>query len=251
MRECAIETADLCKSFSIGREIIPILQDINLSVYKKDFLTIMGPSGSGKSTLLYLLGGLDKPTKGIVKVLGNNISGLTDSTESSLRRRELGFIFQFYNLIPNLDVEDNILLPIILDNKNRKDYMKQLDQILNLVGLSGRRKHRPGQLSGGQQQRVAIARALINNPDIILADEPTGNLDSKAGNEILLLLHEINEVKGKTIIMVTHSKEASNYGNRLIYLKDGEIYSDTMKNMEEEVADELPYRYNERQVIKI
>lgn len=231
MKECAIETADLFKCFSIGKEIIPILQNINLRVYKKDFLTIMGPSGSGKSTLLYLLGGLDKPTKGIVKVLGNEISGLTDSAESSLRRRELGFIFQFYNLIPNLDVEDNVLLPIILDNKNRKDYMKQLDQILNLVGLSGCRKHRPGQLSGGQQQRVAIARALINNPDIILADEPTGNLDSKTGNEILSLLHEINEVKGKTIIMVTHSKEASDYGTRSIYLKDGAIHSDSMRNM--------------------
>jgi putative ABC transport system ATP-binding protein len=251
MKECAIETADLYKSFSIGKEITLILQNINLSVYKRDFLTIMGPSGSGKSTLLYLLGGLDKPTKGIVKVLGNEISGLTDSAESSLRRRELGFIFQFYNLIPNLDVEDNVLLPIILENKNRKDYMKQLDQILNLVGLSGHRKHRPGQLSGGQQQRVAIARALINNPDIILADEPTGNLDSKTGNEILSLLHEINEVKGKTIIMVTHSKEASDYGTRSIYLKDGAIHSDSMRNMEEGVAEDLPNRYNERQVIKI
>lgn len=236
MKSNAIETINLYKNFSIGNEDIPILNNINLSVKKEDFLTIMGPSGSGKSTLLYLLGGLDNPSSGKVLLLGKDISLMKDSTESSMRRKELGFIFQFYNLIPNLNVEENILLPIILDNKKVKDYTRQLEEILKLVGLSSRREHRPSQLSGGQQQRVAIARALISNPDIILADEPTGNLDSKTGSEVLALLHKIHKTQGKTIIMVTHSEEAASYGNRSIYLKDGIICRDEAKLSEEAVA---------------
>lgn len=236
MKNIVIEADHIYKSYTIGNDKISILKNINLAIKKKEFITIMGPSGSGKSTLLYLLGGLDNPTSGKIKLLGNDISDMRDSAESAMRRKELGFIFQFYNLIPNLDVEENILLPVILDNKNRKDYSQKLDQLLELVGLSERRKHRPGQLSGGQQQRVAIARALINDPDIILADEPTGNLDSKTGSEVLELLQRIHQTKGKTIIMVTHSQEAAAYGNRSIYLKDGEICRDEKYNMEEAVA---------------
>ena len=236
IEDIAIEANDLGKSYTIGNETIPILNNINLTVNKKDFLTIMGPSGSGKSTLLYLLGGLDYPTDGKISLLGTDISKMKDSAESAMRRKDIGFVFQFYNLIPNLNVEENILLPILLDNKRPKDYSVQLDQILELVGLTDRRKHRPSQLSGGQQQRVAISRALINDPDIILVDEPTGNLDSKTGNEVLKLLHDINKKKNKTIIMVTHSEEAAAYGNRSIYLKDGEIYRDEIRKTEDSVA---------------
>lgn len=236
MKENAIQAIELKKSYSFGKDTLTVLTDINLTVKRHDFLTIMGPSGSGKSTLLYMLGGLDKPTGGRVILLGKEIAGMKDKAESSMRRKELGFIFQFYNLIPNLNVEENILLPIILDNRNSKDYRQYLDQLLEFIGLADRRKHRPGQLSGGQQQRVAIARALISDPEIILADEPTGNLDSKTGGEVLELLNEIHEEKGKTIIMVTHSREAAAYGSRSIYLKDGVICRDDVQNKEGAVA---------------
>jgi putative ABC transport system ATP-binding protein len=148
---------------------------------------------------------------------------MKDKEESIMRRRDMGFVFQFYNLIPNLNVEENILLPILLDGKKASKYKKELDEILNIVGLSDKRKHTPRELSGGQQQRVAIARALIGNPEIILADEPIGNLDSKTGTEIMQLLKKINTEKGKTIVMVTHSKESAEYSNRVIYVQDGKI----------------------------
>jgi len=183
----------------------------------------MGPSGSGKSTLLYLLGGLDNPTSGSVKISGKELSVMKDKAKSIMRRRDVGFVFQFYNLIPNLDVEDNIMLPILLDGKKIKDYRKKLDDILEVVGLTDRRKHTPRELSGGQQQRVAIARALINEPEVILADEPIGNLDSKTGQEIMELLRRINLENGKTIVQVTHSSDAASYGQRIIYVKDGKV----------------------------
>jgi putative ABC transport system ATP-binding protein len=218
-----IETVGVYKSYQMGKSTVDILQDINLSIKKGSFYSIMGPSGSGKSTLLYLLGGLDKPTKGSIKVNGKELSTMQDDAESTMRRRDIGFVFQFYNLIPNLDVEENILLPILLDGKKVKDYKESLDEILDVVGLTERRKFTPRELSGGQQQRVAIARALINSPDIILADEPIGNLDSKTGIEIMELFQEINIKKGKTILQVTHSKEAAGYGTDLISLRDGRV----------------------------
>jgi putative ABC transport system ATP-binding protein len=221
--EGVIETAGVYKSYYMGKGTVDILQDINLSVKKGAFYSIMGPSGSGKSTLLYLLGGLDKPTKGSIKVNGKELSTMQDDAESKMRRRDIGFVFQFYNLIPNLDVEENILLPILLDGKKVKDYKAALNEILEVVGLTERRKFTPRELSGGQQQRVAIARALINSPDIILADEPIGNLDSKTGIEIMKLFQEINIKKGKTIIQVTHSKEAAEYGTDAIFLRDGRV----------------------------
>ncbi len=218
-----IESVGLNKVYKMGNVDVEVLKDINLEIKEGEFVSIMGPSGSGKSTLLYLIGGLDKPSSGTIRVKGREIAGLKDSEESRLRRQEMGFIFQFYNLIPNLNVEENIMLPILLDGKKLKDYRKELDSILDIVGLSERRCHTPRELSGGQQQRVAIARALINQPDIILADEPTGNLDSKTSAEVLDLLKKINKENGKTIIQVTHSREAADYGQRIIHVKDGKV----------------------------
>jgi putative ABC transport system ATP-binding protein len=221
--EAVVQVNDLFKSFKLGSEDVEILKDINLVINKGEFVSIMGPSGSGKSTLLYLLGGLDKPTSGSIKVNGKEMSALKDKDESKMRRSDIGFVFQFYNLIPNLNVEENIMLPILLDGKKMKDYKKRLNNILDVVGLADRRKHTPRELSGGQQQRVAIARALINEPDIIFADEPIGNLDSKTGTEIMELMREINIKKGTTILQVTHSKESAGYGTRIINVKDGKV----------------------------
>ncbi|MDF2614566.1 MAG: Phosphonate-transporting ATPase [Clostridia bacterium] len=221
--ENIIETIGLCKNYQLGDTTVEILKDINLKIKRSSFYSIMGPSGSGKSTLLYLLGGLDKPTEGSIKINGKELSKMKDEEESRMRRNDIGFVFQFYNLIPNLDVEENIMLPILLDGKKLKDYKESLDEILEIVGLTERRKHTPRELSGGQQQRVAIARALINKPEIIFADEPIGNLDSKTGIEIMKLLQEINVKQGKTIVQVTHSREAAEYGTDLIMVRDGHI----------------------------
>lgn len=224
----AIEVNNLYKSFKLGKENIEVLKDLNFSVDKGEFLSIMGPSGCGKSTLLYLLGGLDNPSNGNIIINGRDYATMKEKQKSILRRRELGFVFQFYNLVPNLNVEDNILLPILLDGKKPKHYEKELKEILDVIGMTSRRKHTPRELSGGQQQRVAIARALLFNPEIILADEPIGNLDSKSGIEIMKLFKTINSEYGKTIIQVTHSDEASSYGTRVLRLRDGEIELDEL-----------------------
>nr|WP_330407796.1 ABC transporter ATP-binding protein [Clostridioides difficile] len=200
-----------------------MLKEVSLQVMKGEFVSIMGQSGSGKSTLLYILGGLDTPTSGKVYMNGADISHFNDEKMSIIRRRNIGFVFQFYNLIPNLNVEENIMLPLLLDGKNLKDYKNQLNEILDIVGLTDRRKHTPRELSGGQQQRVAIARALIGKPEILFADEPTGNLDSKTGIEIIDLLNKINRDNGQTIIMVTHSPEAAKSSSRTITVSDGLI----------------------------
>lgn len=218
-----IETVNLFKTYKLGNVDIEVLKEINVTVYEGEFVSIMGPSGSGKSTLLYLMGGLDKPTSGSIKIAGKELATMNDKAQSIMRRRNIGFVFQFYNLIPNLDIEENIMLPILLDGKKIKNHKKELDEILEIVGLSDRRRHTPRELSGGQQQRVAIARALINQPDIILADEPIGNLDSKSGTEIMELFQRINQEKGKTIIQVTHSAESAEYSRRIIHVKDGRV----------------------------
>lgn len=218
-----IETYELCKSYRMGCNEIEVLKDINMKINKGEFVSIMGSSGSGKSTLLYLLGGLDKPSSGSIKINGKGLSTMDDKKLSTMRRREVGFVFQFYNLIPNLNVEDNIMLPALLDGKKVEDLCSRLEEILDIVGLKDRRGHTPRELSGGQQQRVAIARALINEPNIIFADEPIGNLDSKTGIEIMELFKRINQYNGKTIIQVTHSNEAAKYGERTILMKDGRI----------------------------
>jgi putative ABC transport system ATP-binding protein len=222
--ETMIEAKSLNKTFKLGSLDVEVLKDINLTIDSGEFVSIMGPSGSGKSTLLYLIGGLDKPTSGSVKIKGSELSEMKDREQSIMRRRDIGFVFQFYNLIPNLDVEENVMLPVLLDGKSMKSCKSKLDEILEVVGLSDRRTHTPRELSGGQQQRVAIARALINEPDIILADEPIGNLDTKTGTEVMQLLQKINREKGKTIVQVTHSREAADYGNRIINVRDGKVW---------------------------
>ncbi len=221
-----IEIDGLYKNFKMGKLEVEVIKGVSLSIDKGEFVSIMGPSGSGKSTLLYLMGGLDQPTAGSVLIDGVDIAKLKDKKMSIMRRRDIGFVFQFFNLVPNLNVTDNIMLPILLDGKKVKPYKKKLDEILEIVGLSERKKHKPRELSGGQQQRVAIARALINEPDIILADEPTGNLDSKTSAEILQLFQVINKEHGKTVVQVTHDDGAAHYGTRMVVLKDGKIISD-------------------------
>ncbi|MBC5709471.1 ABC transporter ATP-binding protein [Hungatella sp. L12] len=219
----AVEGRHIVKNFRLGDTVTEVLKDVSLRVMPGEFVSIMGPSGSGKSTLLYILGGLDTPTGGRVLLNGTDISSFGDEKMSVLRRRNIGFVFQFYNLIPNLNVEENIMLPLLLDGQKMERCTDRLDQILEMVGLSDRRRHTPRELSGGQQQRVAIARALIGNPGILFADEPTGNLDSKSGADIMSLLREINRSTGQTIIMVTHSPEAAKSSSRIITVRDGTI----------------------------
>lgn len=219
-----IKADNLCKSYTNGPLNVEVLKNIDIHIDTGDFVAVMGPSGSGKSTLLYLIGGLDKPTSGSIHVEGKNLAEMSDLASSIMRRRDVGFIFQFYNLVPNLNVEENVLLPVLLDGKKLRGARERLDDLLETVGLAHRRKHTPRELSGGEQQRVAIARALINEPAIILADEPTGNLDSNAGTSIMELLRFIHESKKKTIVMVTHSKDAANYASRIIQVRDGKIW---------------------------
>jgi len=191
MMKTAVEARNIIKDYQMGEVTASVLKNISLEIYRGEFVSIMGPSGSGKSTLLYILGGLDEPTDGSVILQGQDISQWDDKRKSLMRRRDIGFVFQFYNLIPNLTVEENILLPVLLDGKSRRALQPRLDELLEIVGLTDRRKHTPRELSGGQQQRVAIARALVNDPEILFADEPTGNLDSKTGWGIMTLLQRL------------------------------------------------------------
>lgn len=221
--DSVIIAQDLCKTYKLGIVSVEVLKKINLVIESGEFVSIMGPSGSGKSTFLYLAGGLDKPTSGNIFINGSDMALMRDNKASMMRRNNIGFVFQFYNLIPNLNAEENILLPVLLDGRNAKAYSNKLIEVMENVGISHRRQHTPREMSGGEQQRVAIARALINEPDVILADEPTGNLDSKTSREIMDLLKRINEDRKKTIIMVTHSHEASVYSNRIVNIKDGMV----------------------------
>ena len=218
-----IRVENLSKTYETGALRVEVLRDVNLSISRGEFVAIRGPSGSGKSTLLYLMGGLDKPTKGRIFLDDRDLSEMNDQEGSVLRRRNVGFVFQFYNLVPNLTVEENVLLPLLLDGIKMKRSQKKLDELLETVGLGHRRKHTPRELSGGEQQRVAIARALINEPEVILADEPTGNLDSIAGEKIMELLRTIHRQKRKTIVMVTHSENAANYAGRTVLVRDGRV----------------------------
>lgn len=221
-----IQTEKLCKSYQIGKRDVSILKDIEITVDPGEFVSIMGPSGCGKSTLLYLLGGIDHPTSGKVFINNEDVNKMNDKQKSRIRRQSIGFVFQFYNLVQNLTVAENILLPVTMEGKKVRDYQKQLADILEIVGLTDRQTFTPRELSGGQQQRVAIARALILNPSLVLADEPIGNLDSKSGEDIMALFRKINEEQKITIIQVTHSEEAAAIGKRVIQMKDGVIESD-------------------------
>lgn len=215
------ELRNITKSVMENTRELQILKDINLIIQKEDFISIMGESGSGKSTLLYLIGLLDQPTKGQIYIKGEEVSRLGDREQSKIRRSYLGFVFQTYNLIPTLSIEDNILIPIYLDKKDRKKYKPRLQEILELIGLSDKRGKTPRELSGGEQQRVAIGRSLIHNPEFILLDEPIGNLDSKNGKLIMELLKKLNQIQKTTIVQVTHSLEAAKYGSRICTIRDG------------------------------
>lgn len=218
-----IKAANLYKTYNSGQNRVEVLKNVSLSILPGEFISVMGPSGSGKSTLLYLLGALDKPDSGQLQIKDQDITHMKDRHKSILRRRTLGFVFQFYNLVPNLSVEENILMPVLLDGGKARKYREKVSALMAATGLENRRRHMPRELSGGEQQRVAIARALVHDPEIILADEPTGNLDSKTGTEIMELLSQINLEKKVTIVMVTHSEESAKYTQRMIRLKDGEV----------------------------
>ena len=219
-----IEVKNLCKVYGSGETKVEALKNINLNIEQGEFVAIVGPSGSGKSTLLHLLGGVDKPSSGEVIIKGESIYKLKEKELSILRRRKLGFVFQFFNLIPVLTAEENIEMPVLLDgNKIDKKYMNEL---LKLLGLEERRNHHPSELSGGQQQRVSIGRALANKPSIILADEPTGNLDSKNSKEVLELLKYCAKKYNQTLIMITHDPSIALQADRVITIEDGTIKQD-------------------------
>jgi putative ABC transport system ATP-binding protein len=218
-----VHTESLTKIYGDSRQPVRALQDVNLTVDEGEFLAVMGPSGSGKSTLLYLLGGLEHPTSGKVLLRDQDLNTLNDDALSRLRRTQLGFVFQFFNLIPVLTAQDNVAMPLILDGVPRGKALQQAEDSLARVGLANRSSHRPSELSGGEQQRVALARALVNNPALILGDEPTGNLDSRSGDEVVLLLRRASEDWGKTVIVVTHDPRIAAHADRIIFLKDGQI----------------------------
>ena len=216
-----LRVENLCKEYGKGQTKVKALDNVSFSVEKGEFVAIVGASGSGKSTLLHLLGGVDRPNSGKVFIEGKDIYKLNDDELAIFRRRQVGLIYQFYNLIPILNVEENITLPLSLDG--RKVDEKRLEELINLLGLSGRRTHLPNELSGGQQQKTSIGRAMITNPAIILADEPTGNLDSKASDEIVTLLKKSNKDYKQTIIMITHNLEIAKVADRIIKIEDGKI----------------------------
>ena len=212
---------DLTKYYVRGDQVIPVLVGINLDIFAGDYVALMGPSGSGKSTLLNLLAGIDKPTSGEIHVAGVDIAQLSERDLAAWRSANVGFIFQFYNLMPVLSAFDNVELPLLLTPLSRKDRRERVETALALVGLTDRKEHYPNELSGGQQQRVAIARALIGDPTLIVADEPTGDLDRATAEEILALLERLNREVGKTIVMVTHDPKAAEKAHRVIHLEKG------------------------------
>jgi putative ABC transport system ATP-binding protein len=235
----AVETVGLSKVYGEGSTTVRALWDVSLEFPNGEFAAIMGPSGSGKSTLLHILGALDKPSSGRVIVGGNDLSGLSDRKLTLLRRQRMGFVFQFFNLIPTLSAEENVLLPALIAGERSGKYSERLDELLDLVGLADRRAHRPDELSGGEQQRVAIARALIRNPDIILADEPTGNLDSKTGAGVLDLLKQSAARYDQTILMVTHDPRAAASADRVVFLSDGRVVDEARDPDQEGILERI------------
>ncbi|MGI6637029.1 MAG: ABC transporter ATP-binding protein [Minisyncoccales bacterium] len=223
MNELLIKLNDVSKEYNFGKLKLNVLKKINLEIFSGDFVIILGPSGSGKSTLLNLLSCLDTPTKGDIFFKNEKISSLDEDRLAQLRGKRIGFIFQRFNLLSHLTAIENVMIPAIFQGVSEEESVAKAKTILESLGLGTRINHRPNELSGGESQRVAIARALMNNPDIIVADEPTGNVDSKTGERIMEILKELNLKKGRTIIMVTHDNNLVSYGNRVIRIKDGEI----------------------------
>jgi putative ABC transport system ATP-binding protein len=225
-----IKIENLTKIYGQGEAAVVALDHVNITLGQGEFVAVMGPSGCGKSTLLHLTGGLDRPSEGTVSLDGQEIFHMDDSHLTELRRRRIGFIFQFFNLLPMLTAEENAAIPLILDGMPVEKANKRAAEILEKVGLGDRLTHRPDQLSGGQQQRVAIARALVTDPAIILADEPTGNLDSRSSDEFAALLRQVSSEWKRTILMVTHDPRIAAYADRIIFLKDGKVVEETTLN---------------------
>ena len=228
MPDKIIEIKGLKREFAVGSEIVKALKGVDVSVMKNEYLAMMGPSGSGKSTLMNLLGCLDTPTAGAYNLNGTDVSSLKDDDLAEIRNKEIGFIFQTFNLLPRLTALENVSLPLVYAGYNSEDRKLKAQDVLEKVGLGDRMDHRPNQLSGGQRQRVAVARALVNDPSIILADEPTGNLDSKTSLDIMRLFEDIHKM-GNTLVVVTHEEEVASYAHRILRLKDGLVESD-LKN---------------------
>ncbi|MCJ7736277.1 MAG: ABC transporter ATP-binding protein [Anaerolineae bacterium] len=218
-----IEVQDLHREFIMGDQVVAALDGVSLMIDEGEFVSIMGPSGSGKSTLLYLLGGLDRPTEGHIRIRGHDITALDENALADFRRRDVGFVFQSYNLVPTMTALDNVIFPTYFAGVSRSVRRERAGSLLDRVGLGDRIDHKPTELSGGQQQRVAIARALINDPSIVLADEPTGNLDTHTGAEVMALLSRLNRDEGRTVVIVSHDPRVSEYASRSVHLLDGKI----------------------------
>jgi putative ABC transport system ATP-binding protein len=233
----AVEARGIARRYGEGDTAVDALRGVDLDVQSGELVAVMGPSGSGKSTLMHILAGLDRPTEGTVAIAGTEITTLDDTKLTRLRRHRVGFVFQFFNLLPMLTAEENVVLPLSI--AGTKADRAQLDALLDRTGLSDRRKHRPAELSGGQQQRVAIARALVAHPTIVFADEPTGNLDSKTSGEILELLRSMVEDYGQTTVMVTHEARAASIADRILFLADGQIVQELGKQAEPAVVLEV------------
>lgn len=226
MSDNVIEIRGIIRDFKLGQETVHVLKGIDLDIKRGEYVAIMGPSGSGKSTLMNLLGCLDTPTGGTYNLNGKDVSQMTDDELADIRNTEIGFVFQTFNLLPRTTALDNVALPMVYAGKSKKEREERATEVLTDVGLADRMDHKPNQLSGGQRQRVAVGRALVNKPSIILADEPTGNLDSKTGTEIMALFDQIHAA-GNTVIMVTHEEDIAAHAKRVIRLRDGIIESDT------------------------
>lgn len=226
-----ISLTDIHKSYYLGKQELPVLKGVNLTVLRNEYVSLMGPSGSGKSTLMNIIGCLDTLSKGTYVLNGKDVSKMFDDELAEVRNVEIGFVFQQFNLLPRLTAWENVALPLIYAGVNKKEREERAREMLNKVGLSDRAHHKPNELSGGQSQRVAVARALINNPSIILADEPTGNLDTKTSVEIMDLFGNIH-AQGNTVMLVTHEEDIANYTNRIVRIRDGVVESDTRKKVE-------------------
>lgn len=225
-----IKIREITRNFYLGQEVVKVLKGINLDIEKGEYVAFMGPSGSGKSTLMNLLGCLDTPTSGQYILNGNDVSKMSDNDLAEIRNKEIGFVFQTFNLLPRTTALDNVALPMIYAGATKSERNKRASKVLQDVGLGDRMEHKPNQLSGGQRQRVAVGRALVNKPSIILADEPTGNLDSKTSVEIMNLFDEIHSA-GNTVILVTHEEDIARHAHRIIRLRDGRIESDEKKEV--------------------
>ena len=237
--QIVLEAKALHKSYQMGGHRVDALSGVDFQIAKGEFVAIMGPSGSGKSTLLHLMGGLDRPSEGEVVLAGKQLSVLNDDQATLVRRHNIGFVFQFFNLVPTLTAEENIALPLLIDGKNIRQYQERLEALLALVGLADRRHHKPDQLSGGEQQRVALARALVTQPAIVLADEPTGNLDLKTGALIMDLLRRSCDELEQALIAVTHDARAATYADRVVFLRDGQIVDQVVFTVQQEMPERL------------